>query len=72
MKIVQNCEEKQGNKVKKIKKQVVQLRNNAVFGKLIANPMNKVNVKIVVNRNNTTIGYLDEPIKGNNNFVMKQ
>ena len=34
--------------------------------------MNKVNVKIVVNRNNTTIGYLDEPIKGNNNFVMKQ
>ena len=34
--------------------------------------MNKVNVKIVVNRNNTTIGYLDEPIKGNYSFVMKQ
>ena len=33
--------------VNKIKKQNPRLRNDAIFGKLIENPMNKVDVKIV-------------------------
>ena len=34
----------------KIKKQKAQLRNNAIFGKWIENPMNKADVKIVATR----------------------
>ena len=39
--------EKEDNK---IKKRNVKLRNNAIFGKSIENPMNKVEVKIVTTR----------------------
>ena len=39
--------EKEGNK---IKKQKAKLRNNSIFGKLIKNPMNKIDVKIVTTR----------------------
>ena len=39
--------EKEGNK---IIKQNAKLRNNATFGKLTENPMNKIDVKIVTTR----------------------
>ena len=39
--------EKEGNK---IKKRNAKLRNNAIFGKSIENPMNKVEIKIVTTR----------------------
>ena len=39
--------EKEGNIVKK---QNTKLRNNAVFGKSIENPMDKVDVKVVTTR----------------------
>ena len=33
-----------------IKKQKPKLRNNALFGRLIENPMNKIDLKIVITR----------------------
>ena len=35
---------------KKKKKKYAKLRNNAVFGKLIKNPVNKIDVKIMTTR----------------------
>ena len=45
---IQICEEEQKRKGKKIKKQKTKLRSNAIFGKLIENPMNKIDVRIDV------------------------
>ena len=42
--------EKEGNK---IKKHNARLRNNAMFGKLTENPVNKVDVKLCSIENNT-------------------
>ena len=54
-------------------KQNAELRNNPIFGKLIENPMNKVEVKIVA----TTKQYLKLSfrlilIKKKNNFIVEQ
>ena len=38
------------NPLKKKKKKYAKLRNNAVFGKLIKNPVNKIDVKIMTTR----------------------
>ena len=43
---MQNCESRQKKEVKKIKNQNARLRNNAIFGESIGNPMNKVECKI--------------------------
>ena len=60
---------KEGNK---IKKQNSKLRNSAIFGKSIENPMFKVDVKIVTTRKKYLKWSLDLLLKDKNNFVMVQ
>ena len=53
--------------VNKMKKQNAKLRNNSKFGKLIENPVKKVDLKVVA-----TLGHLHHSLKVKINFVMKQ
>lgn len=55
--------EKEGRKVKK---QNAKLRNNVLFGKLIENPMNNFDTKVL----NNTKSYRGQSLEDKNNFLM--